>query len=1208
MGFLRSIVFFSRPRCDQCRLRLLTLPITFLALFLVRSTSAAVTDSGHVQLPSYSKTDAQQDLPTSVSFPLYGSIHRTAYWFADIFIGSPVPQRQSLIVDTGSSVTAFPCSDCKQQCGKHVDAPFNLSISDTRDPVACDATCPLCSRSFPPIRSTHNDDSLHDAGNTNQVHPQAAQCAYRVEYTEGSLLAGRWYQDQLWVHQRLPQLNGTVDQITTNTSARLPIPFGCHARETHLFLKQKASGILGLEPESGYGPQPFVTSVLRSMLSKQLQPKESSSAFADLSAMKNQRLTDAFKQLNDVDAPDPGSTKPAFAMCLSESGGVLTVGGYNTELHRNVESSMLVDGPRLSRTSFPWRSQYATVPYIGRRNRGLEDPTLTHQSASPFNNRVRQLSMVLTVGELPETAVPLFSENQTNSFRRTDNEVHLRFGELDGDESTRKNREIDPAPNGLTDRSSSNTSNKALLLTVSRPGNDATPKTYFSGITKDMVNATDVLSINCFGNETPLRAFRAPLPEKEGSTGRHEQLRLFIAPTVEARSNVIRCLQNYRVPRSRRREVGTSHRLPNTLPVMSRFPSQRSRHENFNINTIPQNPILPQFYHVANVASQYPSTTPKLVSQQPYFNSTAIGEQPGPWVTHNVPKEDIFSWEHQIDLLEDGTDTDLLQPKEARDMHVEPAVVGHYLPSAGPGIKWTPFMTFERTAFGVTDFRQHSYYVFLNDWSVKGIPDYASHSVVLPKVPSPTEHGRYSDHTLTTSRGLLALVDSGTTLTYLPLLVYASVWTSMLEHVATARQVLNPEQAPSGGSNRRGLAEKGSYSPSVRRVHGVSFHAMEDRVKTYIGTLERRLQRFNATSSVKSSLVRAMSSRVAGWFGAQRRRMNTVSGNEETGALQLSSRLQEARDVLARMLRVRTSIERQLLSGHGKVVGTPDHADSEKSSGAPVRNLFEATREVAATQSQQNDEKPSSVSIERQSTLPSLDKLIATTDLGSLLEPHSMPGWIEVIKQESPLTRDRRLLYPLSVGEIKEECWLLTRGDKDLVYFAEMELRFLRDAPFIWRPKAFLYKKGNTNIYCSTLLIKPRDNETMIDEEADDELSTLYATASNQPPRANEARWSLTRFLSTLFDSMALSSLSPSLKRSTGTQIPAKTSIDTSHQKRLLETNDESAVLGSSFFLYHDLIFHLEAWYLGMVEAECPTTNLDQRLSGEDINKTQVTT
>ena len=56
--------------------------------------------------------------------------------YANIFVGVP-PQRVSVIVDTGSHHTAFPCTGCKQ-CGKHTDPYFDPDHSETQNTLSCD--------------------------------------------------------------------------------------------------------------------------------------------------------------------------------------------------------------------------------------------------------------------------------------------------------------------------------------------------------------------------------------------------------------------------------------------------------------------------------------------------------------------------------------------------------------------------------------------------------------------------------------------------------------------------------------------------------------------------------------------------------------------------------------------------------------------------------------------------------------------------------------------------------------------------------------------------------------------------------------------------------------------------------------------------------------------------------------------------------------
>lgn len=80
-------------------------PLPSIKLLLNRS-EVAIADNGHRRLSDSTTAPLFRGLGTHYSF---------------LWVGTP-PQRVSVIMDTGSHHTAFPCVGCK--CGKHVRNPL----------------------------------------------------------------------------------------------------------------------------------------------------------------------------------------------------------------------------------------------------------------------------------------------------------------------------------------------------------------------------------------------------------------------------------------------------------------------------------------------------------------------------------------------------------------------------------------------------------------------------------------------------------------------------------------------------------------------------------------------------------------------------------------------------------------------------------------------------------------------------------------------------------------------------------------------------------------------------------------------------------------------------------------------------------------------------------------------------------------------------
>jgi hypothetical protein len=157
--------------------------------------------------------------------------------YVDLWVGCPIPQRQTVIVDTGSSITAFPCAECKE-CGAdhHLDAFYDQSKSTCFQKMACGGGGPT-------------------ACSFGQCIPKTGACHVELSYTEGSSWRAYEAVDRVFSGGR--HNNNTVTTTTTNTnsagttttttpSSSFALHFACQESETGLFQSQLADGLLGM--------------------------------------------------------------------------------------------------------------------------------------------------------------------------------------------------------------------------------------------------------------------------------------------------------------------------------------------------------------------------------------------------------------------------------------------------------------------------------------------------------------------------------------------------------------------------------------------------------------------------------------------------------------------------------------------------------------------------------------------------------------------------------------------------------------------------------------------------------------------------------------------------------------------------------------------------------------------------------------------------
>eukprot|EP00439_Symbiodinium_sp_Y106_P033288 s2315_g3.t12 len=138
---------------------------------------------------------------------LHGSLREGVY-FTEVLLGSPRPQRASLIVDTASWVTRR-----QQQMSEGLD--WRLQFMP---------------RYLVMLTSSFVADVAED------------RCSFEEKYLEGSSLQGRWFRDSL----RFVSANGSTEPLTASV--------GCALKESGLFHAQQQNGILGLAPGSATKP------------------------------------------------------------------------------------------------------------------------------------------------------------------------------------------------------------------------------------------------------------------------------------------------------------------------------------------------------------------------------------------------------------------------------------------------------------------------------------------------------------------------------------------------------------------------------------------------------------------------------------------------------------------------------------------------------------------------------------------------------------------------------------------------------------------------------------------------------------------------------------------------------------------------------------------------------------------------------------------
>ena len=163
----------------------------------------------------------------------YMAHYFVAYFYecvATVWVGSP-PQRKSVIVDTGSHYTAFPCTGCNN-CGEsyHTDLYFDPEKSNTFHQNSC------------------KEQECVTGGRNCQANDQ---CTFGQSYAEGSSWKAYEVQD-------LFAAGGNTSEDGNNaihSAFAIDFMFGCQSSETGLFITQLADGIMGMSADKATFPK-----------------------------------------------------------------------------------------------------------------------------------------------------------------------------------------------------------------------------------------------------------------------------------------------------------------------------------------------------------------------------------------------------------------------------------------------------------------------------------------------------------------------------------------------------------------------------------------------------------------------------------------------------------------------------------------------------------------------------------------------------------------------------------------------------------------------------------------------------------------------------------------------------------------------------------------------------------------------------------------
>ena len=171
------------------------------------STTTTTAKGKKNQQPSLFVPQASMTLPMHYE----GGSHHIYVW-----VGSPYPQRQTLILDTGSRYMAFPCTPCKD-CGHHASPEY---WNDT-------------------LSTTHRDNNHPNCvfAKNKKKDAEDDSCIFDQTYLEGSSWRAKEVEDVIFL--ATADQEERIEEYMPHLA--IPFVFGCQYSVTGYFVSQVRS-------------------------------------------------------------------------------------------------------------------------------------------------------------------------------------------------------------------------------------------------------------------------------------------------------------------------------------------------------------------------------------------------------------------------------------------------------------------------------------------------------------------------------------------------------------------------------------------------------------------------------------------------------------------------------------------------------------------------------------------------------------------------------------------------------------------------------------------------------------------------------------------------------------------------------------------------------------------------------------------------------